>query len=140
MQEDVLSTLRPFCANVLVPAKVKTAVLHALEGCFDLSGEDTFLLVFYQTEAIVTANWKKEVKLKLPVSAWRCPYRKHSYFVHVMRVFQLLPENIDSDEKRHDLFVELLKKSTSLEELSSVGTLLHIWPVLAATELRYIHV
>lgn len=61
-QEDVLSTLRPFCANVVVPAKVKTAVLRALEGCFDLSGEDTFLLLFYQTEAIVTANWKKEVK------------------------------------------------------------------------------
>lgn len=64
-QEDILSTLRPFCANVLVPAKVKTAVLYVLEGCFDLSGEDTFLLLFYQTEAIVTANWKKEVKTEL---------------------------------------------------------------------------
>ncbi|XP_031558111.1 neuroblastoma-amplified sequence-like isoform X2 [Actinia tenebrosa] len=106
-QEDVLSILRPFCANVLVPAKVKTAVLHTLEGYFDFSGEDTFLLLFYQTEAIVTANWKKE----------------------------LLPDDIDSDGKRHDLFMELLKRATSLQELLSVGTLLHIWPVLAATEL-----
>jgi phosphoribosylformimino-5-aminoimidazole carboxamide ribonucleotide (ProFAR) isomerase len=60
-QEDVLSTLRPFCADVIVPAKVKTAVLQILEGSFDLSGEDTFLLLFYQTEAIVTAKWKREV-------------------------------------------------------------------------------
>lgn len=52
-------------------------------------------------------------------------------------LFQLLQEDIDSDKKRHDLFLELLKQSASLQELSAIGTLLQIWPVLAATELRY---
>lgn len=58
----MLTTLRPFCADVEVPAKIKTKVLHIVEDSFDLSGEDTFLLLFCQTEAIVTAQWKREVK------------------------------------------------------------------------------
>ena len=60
-QEDVLECLRPFCADVTVSAAIKTTVLQLMEESFDLSGEDTFLLLFYQTDAIVSSTWNKKV-------------------------------------------------------------------------------
>ena len=61
-QEDVLSCLRAFTADVTVPSRRKTAVLQLLESRFDLSGEDTFMLLFLQTEALVSATWEKKVR------------------------------------------------------------------------------
>lgn len=107
-QEDVLECLRPFCADVTVSAAIKTTVLQLMEESFDLSGEDTFLLLFYQTDAVVSSTWNKE----------------------------LTPEDIDSDTKRHQLFETLLNESLSLFQLLCLATLLQIWPVLAATELN----
>ncbi|XP_022807104.1 neuroblastoma-amplified sequence-like isoform X1 [Stylophora pistillata] len=107
-QEDVLECLRPFCADVAVPAAIKTEVLQLMEESFDLSGEDTFLLIFYQTDAIVSSTWNRK----------------------------LILEDIDSDTKRHRLFEILLSESLSLSQLLCLGTLLQIWPVLAATELN----
>ena len=60
-QEDVLECLRPFCADVTVSAAIKTTVLQLMEESFDLSGEDTFLLLFYQTDAIVSSTWNRKV-------------------------------------------------------------------------------
>jgi len=51
---------------------------------------------------------------------------------------QLTPEDIDSDTKRHQLFETLLNESLSLFQLLCLATLLQIWPVLAATELKYV--
>ncbi|KAM7430043.1 hypothetical protein ABFA07_019200 [Porites harrisoni] len=107
-QEDVLECLRPFCADVSVSAAVKTTVLRLMEESFELSGEDTFLLLFYQTDAVVSCTWNKK----------------------------LSPEDIDSDTKRHELFETLLLESQSLDQLLSLGSLLQLWPVLAATELN----
>ena len=64
-QEDVLDCLRPFCADVTVSATIKTTVLQLMEESFDLSGEDTFLLLFYQTDAIVSSTWNKKVAFSL---------------------------------------------------------------------------
>lgn len=60
-QEDILECLRPFCADVMVSAAVKTTVLQLMEESFDLSGEDTFLLLFYQTDAVVSSTWNRKV-------------------------------------------------------------------------------
>ena len=49
---------------------------------------------------------------------------------------QLTLEDIDGDTKRHQLFETLLSESLSLSQLLCLGTLLQIWPVLAATELK----
>lgn len=49
---------------------------------------------------------------------------------------QLAPEDIDSDTKRHQLFETLLSESLTLSQFLCLGTLLQIWPVLAATELK----
>ena len=62
-QEDILECLQEFCADVTVSAARKNAVLQLLEESFDLSGEDTFLLLFYQTEAIVSTMWSRKVLL-----------------------------------------------------------------------------
>lgn len=60
-QEDVLECLRPFSADVTVSAAIKTTVLQLMEESFDLSGEDTFLLLFYQTDAVVSSTWNRKV-------------------------------------------------------------------------------
>ena len=60
-QEEVLECLRPFCADVTVTAAVKTTVLRLMEESFELSGEDTFLLLFYQTDAVVSSIWNRKV-------------------------------------------------------------------------------
>jgi len=66
-QEDVLECLRPFCADVTVSAAIKTTVLQLMEESFDLSGEDTFLLLFYQTDAVVSSTWNKEVAVSIDI-------------------------------------------------------------------------
>lgn len=60
-QEDIVEYLKPFCANVAVSAAVKTDVLRTIEESFDLSGEDIFLFMFYQTDALVSSNWNQHV-------------------------------------------------------------------------------
>ena len=60
-QEEVLECLRPFCADVTMSAAVKTTVLRLMEESFELSGEDTFLLLFYQTDAVVSSTWNRKV-------------------------------------------------------------------------------
>lgn len=66
-QEDVLECLQPFCADVTVSAAVKTTVLQLMEESFDLSGEDTFLLLFYQTDAVVSSTWNKKVAVSIDI-------------------------------------------------------------------------
>ena len=62
-QETIVECLQPFCADVAVAASVKSVILRAIEESFDLSGEDTFLLLFYQTDALVSSNWKRDVSI-----------------------------------------------------------------------------
>lgn len=59
-----------------------------------------------------------------------------AYFSVIVSFIQLSPEDIDSDTKRHELFETLLLESQSLDQLLSLGSLLQLWPVLAATELK----
>lgn len=60
-QEDIVECLKPFSANEAVSAAVKSDVLRAIEESFDLSGEDIFLFMFYQTDALVSSNWNQHV-------------------------------------------------------------------------------
>ena len=60
-QEDVLRVVRPICANVEVRTDLKMEVLQLLERSFELCSDDVFLLVYYQTDAILTATWARQV-------------------------------------------------------------------------------
>lgn len=84
-QEDVLECLRPFCADVTVSASIKTTVLQLMEESFDLSGEDTFLLLFYQTDAVVSSTWNKKVAFPLVFC-----YMKKSFILDNTAVICLL--------------------------------------------------
>lgn len=84
-QEDVLECLRPFCADVTVSASIKTTVLQLMEESFDLSGEDTFLLLFYQTDAVVSSTWNKKVAFPLAFC-----YMKKSFILDNTAVICLL--------------------------------------------------
>ena len=55
--EDVMSLLRPFCADVGVEVSVRLRVLQTLEQSFSLSSADLGLLILYRTQAVVSSAW-----------------------------------------------------------------------------------
>lgn len=58
---DFLEVVRPFCSDVSVSTELKSTVLHLLEEAFQLSGEDVFLLLYFQSEAIISSKWAIKV-------------------------------------------------------------------------------
>ena len=55
--EDVMSLLRPFCADIAVEVSVRLDILQMLEQCFKLSDKDLGLLILYRTQALVSSAW-----------------------------------------------------------------------------------
>ena len=55
--EDVMSVLRPFCADAGVDVSTRLSVLKTLETGFELDDRDLSLLLVYRTDAIVTSQW-----------------------------------------------------------------------------------
>lgn len=55
--EDLLQWLRPFCADDTCPVRPRIQALQILGQSFHLSEEDSKLLVFFRTEAILRAAW-----------------------------------------------------------------------------------
>lgn len=55
--EDLLEWLRPFCADDTLPVQPRVRVLQVLEQSCHLTEEDSRLLVFFRTEAILKAAW-----------------------------------------------------------------------------------
>ncbi|XP_010210927.1 PREDICTED: neuroblastoma-amplified sequence-like, partial [Tinamus guttatus] len=99
--DDLLAWLRPFCGDDSLPVKPRIKVLQVMEQAFHLSDEDSKLLVFFRTQAVLRACW---------------PERK----VEVT--------DIESEEKRYELFLELLESSHSLSEFQHLVLLLQAWP------------
>ena len=60
-QEDVLKVVRPICTNVEVRTDLKMELLQILEKSFQLDSDDIFLLVYYQTGAILATTWGRNV-------------------------------------------------------------------------------
>ncbi|XP_006869532.1 PREDICTED: neuroblastoma-amplified sequence-like, partial [Chrysochloris asiatica] len=99
--EELLEWLRPFCADDTLPVRPRIRVLQVVEQSFRLSEEDGKLLVFFRTEAILKAAW---------------PQRQ----VNVM--------DIESEENRCSLFVELLESSYQEVDFQHLALLLQAWP------------
>lgn len=99
--EDVLQWLRPFCAEDTCPVRPRVQVLQLLGQCFHLSEEDSRLLVFFRTEAILRAAW---------------PQR------------QVDIADIENEENRYSLFEELLESSHHEVEFQHLILLLQAWP------------
>ncbi|XP_069584214.1 NBAS subunit of NRZ tethering complex [Ranitomeya imitator] len=99
--DDLLEWLRPFCSDDSLPVKPRIDVLQIMEQAFNLSDEDSKLLVFFRTQAVLKASW---------------PDRK----VEVA--------DIENEEKRYGLFVELLDISHTRPEFQHLVLLLQAWP------------
>ncbi|XP_062934225.1 NBAS subunit of NRZ tethering complex isoform X2 [Cynocephalus volans] len=62
--EDLLEWLRPFCADDTWPVRPRIHVLQIVEQSFHLAEEDSKLLVFFRTEAILKAAWPQRQCVK----------------------------------------------------------------------------
>ncbi|KAJ1149646.1 hypothetical protein NDU88_002451 [Pleurodeles waltl] len=108
--DDLLEWLRPFCGDDSLPVKPRIDVLQIMEQAFHLSDKDIKLLVFFRTEAILKACWPEK---KVDVC------------------------DIEGEEKRHSLFLDLLGSSQSAAQFQHLALLLEAWPpVTSATLVR----
>lgn len=99
--EDLLAWLRPFCGDDSKPVRLRIEVLQILEHSFHLSDEDIRLLVFFRSQAVLKACWpNRECEMK----------------------------DIENEEKRYSLFLELLESSRKWEEFQHLMLLLQAWP------------
>lgn len=63
--DDLLEWLRPFCGDDSLPVKPRIRVLQILEQDFHLNDEDSKLLVYFRTQAVLRACWPETKVLKL---------------------------------------------------------------------------
>ncbi|KAM9201405.1 NBAS subunit of NRZ tethering complex [Dugong dugon] len=101
--EDLLEWLRPFCADDALPVRPRIRVLQIVEQSFHLTEEDGKLLVFFRTEAILKAAW---------------PQR------------QVDVTDIENEDNRCSLFMELLESSYHEVDFQHLVLLLQAWPPL----------
>uniref|UniRef100_A0A8C6AAF1 NBAS subunit of NRZ tethering complex n=1 Tax=Marmota marmota marmota TaxID=9994 RepID=A0A8C6AAF1_MARMA len=99
--EDLLEWLRPFCADDTQPVRPRVHVLQILGQSFHLTEEDGKLLVLFRTEAILKAAW---------------PQR------------QVDIADVENEENRYTLFMELLASSQHEVEFQHLVLLLQAWP------------
>uniref|UniRef100_A0A8C0UJY2 NBAS subunit of NRZ tethering complex n=1 Tax=Cyanistes caeruleus TaxID=156563 RepID=A0A8C0UJY2_CYACU len=99
--DDLLEWLRPFCGDDSLAVKPRIRVLQILEQAFHLSDEDSKLLVYFRTHAVLRACWP-ETKVEVT--------------------------DIENEEKRYHLFLGLLESSQSLSEFQHLVLLLQAWP------------
>ncbi|XP_041043793.1 neuroblastoma-amplified sequence isoform X1 [Carcharodon carcharias] len=99
--DDLLTWLRPFCSDADLPVKPRIYVLQVLEQAFDLSDEDSKLLVLFRTQAVLNVCWPEK---------------------------QVNVSDIENEEKRFLLFLELLECSNQGTEFQHLVLLLQAWP------------
>ncbi|NXY05652.1 NBAS protein, partial [Pteruthius melanotis] len=99
--DDLLEWLRPFCGDDSLAVKPRIRVLQILEQAFHLSDEDSKLLVYFRTQAVLRACWP-ETKVEIA--------------------------DIENEDKRYKLFLGLLESSQSLSEFQHLVLLLQAWP------------
>nr|XP_055042803.1 NBAS subunit of NRZ tethering complex [Misgurnus anguillicaudatus] len=99
--EDMLNWLRPFCGDDAKPVRPRIEVLQILERSFNLSDQDIHLLVFFRSQAVLKACWpNRECEMK----------------------------DVENEEQRNALFMELLESSNKWEEFQHLMLLLQAWP------------
>nr|XP_048701495.1 NBAS subunit of NRZ tethering complex isoform X1 [Caretta caretta] len=108
--DDLLEWLRPFCGDDSLPVKPRIKVLQIMEQAFHLSDEDSRLLVFFRTHAVLKACWP-ETKVEII--------------------------DIENEEKRYSLFQELLNSSNSQSEFQHLVLLLQAWPPMKSSSIAY---
>ncbi|XP_075454502.1 NBAS subunit of NRZ tethering complex isoform X2 [Ascaphus truei] len=106
--DDLLEWLRPFCGDDSLPVKPRIDVLQIMEQAFNLSDEDSRLLVFFRTQAVMKASWPEK---KVEVT------------------------DIENEEKRYTLFLELLDISQNHPEFQHLVLLLQAWSPMKGAKI-----
>ncbi|KAM8953953.1 NBAS subunit of NRZ tethering complex isoform 2-T2 [Pelodytes ibericus] len=106
--DDLLEWLRPFCGDDSLPVKPRIDVLQIMEQAFNLSDEDSKLLVFFRTQAVLKASWPEK---KVEVA------------------------DIENEEKRYNLFLGLLDISHRRQEFQHLVLLLQAWPPVKGAQI-----
>ncbi|KAG8445663.1 hypothetical protein GDO86_010442 [Hymenochirus boettgeri] len=106
--DDLLEWLRPFCGDDTLPVKPRIDVLQIMEQAFNLSDDDIKLLLFFRTQAVLKASW---------------PVKKAEVV------------DIENEEKRYALFLELLDISHNRTEFQHLVLLLQAWPPMKGAEM-----
>jgi len=68
--DDLLEWLRPFCGDDSLAVEPRIRVLQILEQAFHLSDEDSKLLVYFRTQAVLRACWP-ETKVLILIAIHR---------------------------------------------------------------------
>uniref|UniRef100_A0A7N8Y0N8 NBAS subunit of NRZ tethering complex n=1 Tax=Mastacembelus armatus TaxID=205130 RepID=A0A7N8Y0N8_9TELE len=107
--DDLLAWLRPFCGDASLPVRPRIDVLQILENNFSLRDSDVRLLLLYRTQAVLK---NKEVPCT-----------------------DVQIEDVENEEKRYALFVELLDAAQKWEDLQLLMLLLQAWPPMLNKEV-----
>ncbi|XP_077167102.1 NBAS subunit of NRZ tethering complex isoform X2 [Paroedura picta] len=106
--DDLLDWLRPFCGDDALPVKPRIQVLQILEQAFHLRDEDSKLLVLFRTQAVLKACWPQT---------------------------QVEITDIENEERRYTLILQLLDSSESHEEFQHLVMLLQAWPPMKSANI-----
>ncbi|XP_053565639.1 NBAS subunit of NRZ tethering complex isoform X2 [Bombina bombina] len=106
--DDLLEWLRPFCGDDSLPIKPRIDVLQIMEQAFNLGDEDVQLLVFFRTQAVLKASWPDK---KVDVT------------------------DIENEDKRYALFLEVLDISHKQPEFQHLALLLQAWPPMKSATI-----
>uniref|UniRef100_A0A8C4QLG4 Uncharacterized protein n=1 Tax=Eptatretus burgeri TaxID=7764 RepID=A0A8C4QLG4_EPTBU len=108
--EDLLGWLRPFCCDEAVPTMQRARVLQLLDRAFPLEEHDLRLLLCYRTKTVLQHSWPE-------------------------RMVSPVLKEIESEERRLDLFHELLVSKTTTKQLQQLLLLLQAWPAFQPSVL-----
>uniref|UniRef100_A0A674N5V0 NBAS subunit of NRZ tethering complex n=1 Tax=Takifugu rubripes TaxID=31033 RepID=A0A674N5V0_TAKRU len=97
--DDLLSWLHPFCGDAALPVRPRIDVLQILESNFSLRDSDVRLLLLYRTQAVLK---DREVRVQI--------------------------EDVETEEKRLALFLELLEAARRWDDFQLLVLLLQAWP------------
>uniref|UniRef100_A0A8C4NHH4 NBAS subunit of NRZ tethering complex n=1 Tax=Dicentrarchus labrax TaxID=13489 RepID=A0A8C4NHH4_DICLA len=106
--DDLLSWLHPFCGDASLPVRPRIDVLQILESNFSLRDSDVRLLLLYRTQAVL----------------------KDREVTHI----QVQIEDVENEEKRYALFLELLEAAQKWEDFQLLMLLLQAWPPMMKEE------
>uniref|UniRef100_A0A671WBP3 NBAS subunit of NRZ tethering complex n=1 Tax=Sparus aurata TaxID=8175 RepID=A0A671WBP3_SPAAU len=102
--DDLLAWLHPFCGDASLPVRPRIDVLQILESNFSLQDSDVRLLLLYRTQAV----------LKDREYCWT--------------------KDVENEEKRYALFLELLGAAQKWEDFQLLMLLLQAWPPMMKEE------
>eukprot|EP00064_Thunnus_orientalis_P010348 superscaffoldBa00001399_g10374 len=130
--DDLLAWLRPFCGDASLPVRPRIDVLQILESNFSLRDSDVRLLLLYRTQAVLKDREVSVFKDSSPESG--IGSTGPTQVMADLRV-DVQIEDVENEEKRCTLFLELLEAAQKWEDFQLIMLLLQAWPPMMKEEV-----